>query len=66
MLELNRGQRAVLIDKLSDAANVGVGALFFGQFLGERALSPAQAVLGIAIWVVLIACAVALGAKEDS
>ena len=49
MLELNEAQRAVLTDKLPDAANIGVGALFFGQFLGERAFSLLLAVLGIGI-----------------
>ena len=66
MLKLNRFQRAVLIDKLPDAANVGLGALLFGQFLGQREFSIVQAALGIAIWLFLLACAVALGAKGDS
>lgn len=66
MLQLNRFQRAVLIDKLPDAANVGLGALFFGQFLGQREFSTAQAALGIAFWLVLLVCAVALGTKGDS
>ena len=66
MIELNRTQRAVLIDKLPDAANVAIGALFFAQFLGERAFSGVQGAFGIAMWLVLIACAVALGTKGDS
>ena len=60
MLLLNRAQRAVLVDKVPDVANVAIGALSFGQFLGDRPFSVALALCGIAMWVVLMAWAIAL------
>ena len=36
MLKLKTEQREVLVEKLPDMANLVVGALFLGQFLGER------------------------------
>ena len=60
MLQLNRPQRTILVDKLPDAANVAVGALFFGQFLGERVFSLSLALFGLGIWALLIGWAVAL------
>ena len=65
MLELNDAQRAVLTDKLADVANLGVGALFFGQFLGERAFSLVLGLLGFCMWLLLTAFAIALaGGKQ--
>ena len=45
MLELSPEQRRVLVDKVPDVANVAVGALVFGQYLGGRRFS-----LLIAVW----------------
>ena len=65
MLQLKRAQRAVLVDKLPDVANLAAGALLFGQFLGERAFSPYVALFGLALWALLTGFAVALaGGKE--
>ena len=66
MVELNRSQRAVLVDKVPDVANVGVGALFFGQFLGERAFSPSLAAFGVVLWATLIGFTVWLAAGDES
>lgn len=55
MLRLNRPQRAVLTEKLPDVANLGVGALLFGQFVGDRPFSALLAVAGFAIWIGLMA-----------
>jgi hypothetical protein len=35
MLRLSKRRRELLADKLPDAANVALGALVFGQFLGQ-------------------------------
>lgn len=54
MLRLSTWQRAVLVQKLPDTANLGVGALFFGQFLSERAFSVTLALSGMGMWAALI------------
>lgn len=64
MLELKRGQRAVLVEKLPDMANLAVGTLFFGQFLSEETFSVAQALWGTVIWAGLMALAMALASEE--
>lgn len=46
MLGLSQQQRAVLADKVGDAANVAAGALVFSQFLSGHVLSPMFLVLG--------------------
>jgi len=33
---LTTGQRRMLMDKLPDAANLALGGMVFGQFLGDR------------------------------
>lgn len=66
MLELNSEQRAVLADKLPDAANIASGALVFGQFLGERPFSVWLALSGIAVWVAFVWCALVLAGKRKS
>ena len=54
-----------MVDKLPDVANVAAGALFFGQFLGDRSFSPWLAVLGVVLWAVLTGWAIFLaGAGE--
>ncbi len=49
MLILKGAQRAMFADKLPDAANLALGALVFGQFLGET-FSPLMAVSGVGLW----------------
>lgn len=66
MLEfvLKRPRRALLVDKISDAANLAVGGLVFGQSLSDRLFSPLLAALGLALWVLLIGCAIVLAEDE--
>ena len=64
MVELTSEQRQMFTDKLPDAANLALGALVFGQFLGDRPFSPGVAVLGTAAWVVLVGSAFTLGRKR--
>ena len=64
MLLLNDAQRALLADKLCDAANLAAGALFFGQFLGGRPFSLTLALSGLGSWVGLFAWAVVLAARK--
>ena len=60
MLELNREQRLIFVEKVPDLANVAVAALFFGQFVGDRPFSFLAAVAGIGLWCLLMAWAVLL------
>ena len=66
MVGLTEEQRRILIDKLPDAANLALGALVFGQFLGDGPFSPAVAILGIVTWVVLFGCAFVIGGGQKS
>ena len=64
MLSLDDGQRQMLADKLPDAANLAIGALFFGQFLSDRPFSTTLAVCGSGAWLVLIIWAILLARKK--
>lgn len=60
MLLLTRQQRTLLAETLRDVANVAVGAMVFGQFLADRMFSSWVAVLGVAGWLILVACALVI------
>jgi hypothetical protein len=64
MLRLKPSQRAVLADKLPDAANVVAGGLVVGQAVSGRPFSMALALLGIALWVTLMIVAVLLAPRR--
>ena len=65
MLRLTDGQRAVLVQAFPAAANLGLGALVFGQFLRQQPFSIALAVAGIGVWLVGVAVALLLaGGKQ--
>jgi hypothetical protein len=66
MVELTRGQRAALVDKLPDIANVAAGAMVFGQFLSDRTFSLPLAATGLALWGFLFGCAVVLAGGDQS
>ena len=57
MLRLKRQQRAILADKLPDAANLALDALVFGQFLSPG-YSTTQGVVGLLLWIAFMALAV--------
>jgi len=67
MLRLNAEQRQMLIEKLPDAANLVMGALFLGQFLNERPFSLTLALSGIAAWIafMIFALVVARGGERS-
>ncbi len=58
MLRLTRGQRALVGDKLADVANIGAGALIFGQFVGDLAFSPWLIAAGLLMWLALMVLAI--------
>lgn len=64
MLKLTPRQRELPSEKLPDAANVAVGALFFGQFLGEQGFSMPLAVAGLALWLLLFGTALYVSGGE--
>jgi len=51
MLDLTPEQRQLLFDKLPDAANVLLGALVVGPFLGDGSISIVRVVAGLALWL---------------
>jgi len=51
----------MLMDKLPDAANLALGGMVFGQFLGDRPFSPWLAAIGIGAWLALLGWAFRLG-----
>jgi hypothetical protein len=57
MLRWDQRQRAMFADKLPDVANLALGALVFGQFLGQQ-FSLLAAVTGLVLWVGLMGWAV--------
>ena len=64
MLRLSTGQRALIADKLADAANLGLGGLVVGQFLGDRAYSVPVAAGGLVFWFTFIGAAVVFRGKN--
>jgi hypothetical protein len=66
MLRLNRAQRAILAEKVPDIANIGAGALVFGQTLDGGQFSGSLALVGFVVWVLLFGFAMmfAGGAQE--
>ena len=65
MLRLTPQQRAVIVEKLPDLANLVAGVLVLGQFVGEEPASGWRMIVGIAIWAG-IAGVTLLIAGEDS
>ena len=64
MLRLTARQRTVLLEKVPDVANLAIGALLFGQFVGSQPFSPWSALTGFVIWIVLMAMTLSI-ARED-
>lgn len=61
---LTNAQRGTLIDKLPDTANLALGAMLFGQFLGDRPFSWFLAGGGMAAWVIIVGLALLLGGRK--
>ena len=65
MVWLDDRQREMLADKLPDAANLALGALFFGQFLSDRPFSSALAFWGSGAWLVLMTSAILFARRKS-
>lgn len=64
MLKLTTRQRAVLVEKLPDVANVAAGAMIFGQLLAGQDFSLVAALEGTAFWLVFMGVTLALARKD--
>ena len=53
------------MDKLPDTANLALGAMVFGQFLGDRPFSTTVAILGFAMWAIPVGCAFVIGRGQE-
>ncbi len=64
MLDFTPEQRQLFLDKLPDAANVLLGALVIGPFLGQGGLSLARVGGGIALWLFAFGVCLYIGRKK--
>jgi hypothetical protein len=64
MLKLDHEQRKVLVQALPAAANLGLGAMMFGQFLRDQPFSWGMAVAGIGIWIIGVTFAIWLAGGQ--
>ena len=64
MLDLTPQQRQLLFDKLPDAANVALGALVFGPFLGTGSFSIVRVAAGAVIWILVFGFCLLIGRKR--
>ncbi len=65
MLRLKSQQRTVLLEKLPDVANLGIGALLFGQFVSNQPFSPWLGLSGFAIWIGFMAVTLLIAGKDE-
>jgi hypothetical protein len=49
----------------SDAANLAIGGLVFGQFVASGGFSLRVALVGLALWAIFMGWAVGLAGKGD-
>ena len=66
MLVLKGKQRAMLLDKVPDIANLAIGALVFGQFLSDSMYSVELAAVGLTIWALLMTFAAIVAGGAES
>ncbi|HEY3092744.1 MAG TPA: hypothetical protein VGJ52_06595 [Vicinamibacterales bacterium] len=64
MLDLTPEQRQLLFDKLPDAANVLLGALVVGPFLGNGPFSVMRVLAGLALWLFAFGLCLFLGGRR--
>ena len=60
MLRLARARREFLAEKFGDLANLAVGALVFGQAVGQDTSSSSAGLAGIVSWLAFTAFGCAL------
>jgi len=65
MVRLRTRQRAILVEKIPDLANLAAAPLIFGQFVSGQRFSLAIAVAGIVTWTGMIAWTLAIAGDEE-
>ena len=65
MLRLKPRQRAVIVEKLPDLANLAAGVLVRGQFVGEEPAAVWRIVVGAALWTGLAAITLLIAGGES-
>jgi hypothetical protein len=64
MLRLSSGQRGFLAGTLGELANLVVGAMVLGQFVGSEPWSIGLSIVGGALWLSLLAMAIGLKGND--
>jgi hypothetical protein len=65
MLRLKPRQRELLLEKWPDLANLAMGGLLFGQFLGDEPVSIPVGLVGLAIWIAVMALTLVLAGEKE-
>ena len=65
MLRLKSRQRAVIVDKLPDLANLVAGVFVLGQFVGEEPASVWYVIVGLALWAGLAGVTLLIAGEES-
>ena len=65
MLRLKPRQRAVIVEKLPDLANLVAAVLVLGQFVGEEPASVWRVIMGVALWTGLAGITLLIAGEES-
>ena len=66
MLRLRKTQRAILVEKIPDLANLAAAGLIFGQFVSGQRFSIAIAVVGVLTWAGMIVWTLIIARDEET
>ena len=66
MLRLNQPQRSALSETLRELANLAVGALVLGQFVGNEPSTWWLTFAGMLLWLIIVAWALVLEKGADN
>jgi len=65
MVRLRKRQRAMLVEKIPDLANLAAAGLIFGQFVSGQRFSLAVALVGVITWSGMIVWALIIAEREE-
>jgi hypothetical protein len=66
MIRLRKRQRAMLVEKIPDLANLAAAGLIFGQFVSGQQFSLAIAVAGVVTWAGMIGWTLIIARDEGT